>query len=365
LDELEEIFAMKIFMIPKNHEYINKLTRGLERIGVEVMLLKPFHYSSMTNLFKLIRYGGRGYNLIHVHWLYIFPHRLVMKLFTRLTRLLGVKVVWEVHNILPHGWREIDRKISREFLENADGLILHSRQDLERIRESLGVDPGQPYIVVPHGNFIGSYRNDIGREAARNRLQIDPGENVLLCFGFIRKNRGYECLLDAMERVGNIALVIAGRIEDKDVYQEIVRRAKDNPKVRLFTGWIPDDDIQVYFNACDVVVLPYTEITTSGVVPLAYSFGKPVITTSIGGMTEIVSEETGKLVPPGDSDRLALAIREIFGEDYEKKGKFAYRFAEENLSWDRNIEAMVGLYGLVCNSRGTAKGRKQEQNTSH
>ena len=351
---------MKIFMIPKNHEYVNKLTRGLERKGVEVMQLKPFHYSSLTNLFKLFLYRGRGFNLIHVHWLYIFPHRLVMKFFTRLIRLLGVKVVWEVHNILPHGWREIDRKISREFLVNADGLILHSRQDLERIRESLGVDPGQPYIVVPHGNFIGSYRNGIGREAARHRLQIDAVEKVLLCFGFIRKNRGYDCLLDAMERVENIALIIAGRIEDKDVYQKIVRRAKDNPRVRLFTGWIPDDDIQVYFNACDVVVLPYTEITTSGVVPLAYSFSRPVITTSIGGMTEIVSEETGKLVPPGDADRLAQAIQEIFGEDYEKMGKFAYRFAEEKLSWERNIESMMGLYEMVGSLRGAEKDRKEK-----
>ena len=351
---------MKIFMIPKNHEYIKKLTRGLEGKGLEVMQLKPFHYSSMTNLFKLIRYGGRGYNLIHVHWLYIFPHHLVMKFFMGLTRLLGVKVVWEVHNILPHRWREIDRDNSREFLENADGLILHSRQDLERIRESLGVDPSQPFIVVPHGNFIGSYRNDIGREAARNRLQIDPGEKVLLCFGFIRRNRGYECLFDAMERVEDISLIIAGRIEDKDVYQEIVRRAKDNPKVRLFTGWIPDDDIQVYFNASDVVVLPYTEITTSGVVPLAYSFKKPVITTSIGGMTEIVSEETGKLVPPEDAGRLAQAIQEIFQEDYEKMGKLAYRFAEENLSWERNIDSMIRLYDMVGNSHGAAKSRKEK-----
>lgn len=347
---------MKIFMIPRNHEYVNRLTRGLEGKGVEVIRLKPFHYSSIGNLIKMIRHGRRGFDLIHVHWLYIFPHRLVMKFFTGLTRRLGVKIVWEVHNILPHRCREIDRRISREFLENTDGLILHSRGDLDRIRETLDVDPRQPYIVVPHANFIGSYRNDIDRLAARTRLQIRPGEKVLLCFGFIRKNRGYECLLDAMERTENAILVIAGRIEDKEVHQEIVRRTKDNPKVRLFTGWIPDDDIQVYFNACDVVVLPYTEITTSGVVPLAYSFMKPVITTSIGGMKEIVTPETGKVVPPGDAGRLADAIRAIFLEDYENMGKFAYRFAEENLSWERNIDSMIRFYDRVRNSEAEVGG---------
>jgi len=339
---------MKVFMIPRNHEYINRLTRGLEGKGVEVIRLKPFHYSSLNNLAKIIWYGGRrGYDLIHVHWLYIFPHYLVMKFFTRLTRFLGIKIVWEVHNILPHRYREIDRKISREFLRSASGLILHSREDLERIRETLGVDPHQPCIVMSHGNFIGSYKNDIDRETARSRLHIGSREKVLLCFGFIRKNRGYEYLIDAMERTEGISLIIAGKIEDKDVYREIVHRTRDNPKVRIYTGWIPDDEVQLYFNACDVVILPYTKITTSGVVPLAYSFSKPVITTSIGGMKDIVNQETGVIVPVGDSVRLSEAINAIFREDYKKMGKSAYLYAERNMSWDRNVEAMHDFYEKI------------------
>lgn len=339
--------TMKIFMIPKNHEYIRKLDAGLSARGVTVRLLKPFHYSSLTNLLMLILYRGLGYGLIHVHWTYIFPHLVAMRLFNGLTRLLGIRVVWEVHNILPHRHSEADRKISREFLERADGLVLHSVNDLERIREELRVEPDKPFVVAPHGNFIGSYPNDIGRDAARSRLGIGVDEKVLLCFGFIRRNRGYDLLLDAMERSEGLTLLIAGRVEDRDVHQDILRRAKGNPKIRLFTGWIPDEEIQVYFNASDVVVLPYTEITTSGVVPLAYSFRKPVITTSIGGMKEIVSEDTGRLVPPGDAGLLAEAIRSIFEEDLEKMGNMAFRFAEEKLGWERNIDSMIRLYDSI------------------
>lgn len=338
---------MKIFMIPRNHEYINRVVGGMKRRGVEVVLLKPFHYSTPSNLLRMLMERGRGCDLVHVHWLYIFPHRLVMEFFSSWTRMLGIKVIWEVHNILPHNWTESDRTISRRFVERADGLILHDRQDLDRIRELLCIDPVKPHVVAPHGNFIGSYRNDMTRDAARSKLGIGMDEKVLLCFGFIRKNRGYEYLMDALERTEGISLVIAGRIEDKDVHREIVRRADGNPGVRIFTGWIPDDDVQLYFNACDVVVLPYTEITTSGVLPLAYSFGKPVITTSIGGMNNMVTRKTGRVVPPKDSARLAEAIRGIFCENTEEMGKFAFLFAEENLSWDRNIDAMIDLYGRV------------------
>lgn len=343
-------------MIPRNHEYVNKLRHHLRSKGVTVVLLKPFHYSSLNNILKIIYHRIKGSRIIHVHWLYIFPHELVMRCFCVFAESMNMKIIWEVHNILPHGYKEIDRTISRTFFHRADGIVFHSHEDVGRIKDLLGVDSDKPYIVMPHGNFIGSYRNDTEKQAARSLLQIDPGAKVLLCFGFLRKNRGYDCLLDAVERIRNVILILAGRVEDKEVHRELVRRTKDQPNVRLYTGWIPNDDVQIYFNACDVVVLPYSEITTSGVAPLAYSFKRPVITTSIGGMKEIVTEETGMIVPPKDPRALAAAIESVLKKDYVGMGENAYRFAVEKLDWGKNVEKLIAFYGAVMSLRAKRTG---------
>jgi glycosyltransferase involved in cell wall biosynthesis len=118
--------------------------------------------------------------------------------------------------------------------------------------------------------------------------------------------------------------------------------------------------VQVYFNACDFVVLPYTEITTSGVIPLAYAFSRPVITTDIGGLRDVVNKETGILVPVADAHALRGAMERLFVADLEKMGRDAHDFAEKEFSWESNAQKIKRLYELVTDSKLSKKICKDE-----
>jgi glycosyltransferase involved in cell wall biosynthesis len=339
----------KVFFIPKNHEYVRKLKQHLEKTGVSVVLLKPFHYSSFTNLLKIIYFRLKGYRIIHVHWLYIFPFGFVMKGFYYFCKGLGIKVIWEMHNILPHGYAENDKDNCRWFYEKVDAIIFHSEHDIRRAKDLLNTDADKIHTTIPHGNFNGSYENTISRKEARRHLNIPDNERALLCFGFIRQNRGYEYLVEAVKDMENTIVVIAGKADDKDVCKKLLAYEERLPQLRVFVKWIPDEEIQYYFNACDIVVLPYTDITTSGVIPLAYAFSRPVITTNIGGLRDIVNDDTGIIVPARDVEALRNAIENIFSRDLLAMGKCAYEYSRKEFSWERNVQKIRELYELMTN----------------
>jgi glycosyltransferase involved in cell wall biosynthesis len=340
----------KIFFIPKNHEYVRRFKQHLEKASISVVLLKPFHYSSFTNLLKIIFFRLKGYRIIHVHWLYIFPFGFVMKGFFYFCKGLGIKVIWEMHNILPHGYADSDKKQCRWFYEKSDAIIFHSGHDIQRAKDLLGTNTDKIHTIIPHGNFNESYENTISKEKARNNLNIPDNSRALLCFGFIRKNRGYEYLLDAVKDMENTIVVIAGKLEDKDVYRNLLAYEKRLPQLRLFVKWIPDEEIQYYFNASDIVVLPYTDITTSGVIPLAYAFSRPVITTNIGGLRDIVNYDTGVIVPARDVEALRNAIENIFSRDLLAMGKCAFEYSRKEFSWEHNVQKIKELYELITNN---------------
>ena len=348
-DAIKAMQSNKVFFIPKNHEYVRKLKEHLEKAGVSVVLLKPFHYSSFTNLLKIIVFRLKGYRIIHVHWLYIFPFGSVMKGFYYFCKGLGIKVIWEMHNILPHGYAENDKNNCQWFYEKADAIIFHSGHDIQRAKDLFNTDMDKIHTIIPHGNFNGSYENTISKKEARRHLNIPDNDRALLCFGFIRKNRGYEYLIEAVKDMESTIVVIAGKPEDKDVCKKLLAYEKRLPQIRLFVKWIPDEEIQYYFNASDIVVLPYTDITTSGVIPLAYAFSRPVITTNIGGLKDIVNGDTGIIVPTKDVEALRNAIENIFSRDLLAMGKCAYEYSRKEFSWESNAQKIKELYELMRN----------------
>jgi len=342
---------IKIIMIPRNHEYIKQLKRSLEKIDVDVKLLKPFHYSSLTNIIKMLYLRLKGYKIIHVHWLYIFPFKFVMMAFYYFCKGIGLKIVWEMHNIVSHSGKEKDLVNSQWFYDKADAIIFHSQDDVFRTKDILKKNETEDkkYIVIPHGNFNKSYENRISKKDARITLGIPDQDRVILCFGFIRKNRGYEYLLEAVKGRPNTTIVIAGKLQDKDVYKKLLDYKKIIPTLKLFAQWIPDNEIQLYFNACDIVVLPYSDITTSGVIPLAYAFSRPVVTSAIGGIKDIVNDNTGLLVPIKNVGALRNAIDKILALDFESMGNYARQYAERQFNWDSNAVKIKELYGSLCN----------------
>jgi glycosyltransferase involved in cell wall biosynthesis len=334
-------------MIPRSHPYTRELKRALQQEKVQVVSLQPFHYATPINILKLLFGRISGYKIIHVHWLYISPLGFIMKGFYFFCRFLQIKIVWEMHNIVPHEGNASERVLSRWFYEQVDAVIFHSQDDIIRSKKMLQSSVDKRHIVIPHGHFHQAYENTLSKKEARGILNIPLNRRVLLCFGILRNYRGYEYLIEATRDMTGVDLLVVGRKHDRAVYDDLIKTQKQMPHLRVITGWIPDHEVQIYFNASDIVVLPYTEITTSGVTLLAYAFSKPVISTDVGGMKEVVNEKTGILVPHRNGEALRCAIDKMFAMDYEALGKNAREYAEKECSWEANAKKIKTLYESI------------------
>lgn len=340
---------MKVLMFPHDHEYIHRLKRNLESRGAKISLCQPFHYATPWNFIKLFFSRLFGYKIVHVHWIYVFPFVWLMKFFVFLSKKLGYKFVWTIHNIVPHKHTAKDVEKSRWFYEQVDHRFIHYESNIPELEKMLGVKADN-LTVIYHPNFNDSYPNEICSQKAREILGIPINKKVLLCFGQIRADRGISYFVEALKELGNdfVGLVV-GEKKDKKTFRFLKDAEGNIPNLEVVEGYVPDDLVQLYFNACDVVVLPYTKITTSGVALLAYAFSRPVISTKTGGVPEVVTNEVGILIPPKNVNALKKAIKRIFEMDYKKMGEGAYRLAKEKFTWEKLAEQTIKVY-MSCSN---------------
>ena len=131
---------------------------------------------------------------------------------------------------------------------------------------------------------------------------------------------------------------------NKEAYEQLIRKTGTEQAITLVDGYLPDDEVEPYFAAADLCVLPYESATQSGVIQIAYSFGLSVVATDVGGLPEVVLDgETGFVVPPKDVKALADAVVRFFEEN--RAAAFRERIKEEDsrYSWDRMLEHVDNL----------------------
>ncbi len=254
------------------------------------------------------------------------------------------------HNVFPHERFPFDRLLAKMVLRQGDSFIVQSGKDGEDLKTIL---PDAVYEQTVHPTYNAFKFEEMSKEEGRRRLNIAPDRKLLLFFGFVREYKGLKYILEAMPRIAekqkNISLLIVGDFgsqENKGFYEKIIEKNGINDYVEIYDGYIPDKEIEKFFAACDLVVLPYESATQSGIVQIAYGFEKPVVVTNVGGLPDVVNDgRTGYIVEPGNPKALAEAVNRYFDEQKEAEfeenvKKEAYRF-----SWDRMVETVERLFG--------------------
>ena len=217
------------------------------------------------------------------------------------------------------------RVITRNF---SKAIIVHGKF-LQNILHEQGVPLNRIYIV-PHGDF--SYFTKWSNPAITEEL-------ALLYFGLINEYKGIEYLILAAPKIiahfPEVKIIIAGQ-GDFSPYRKLIKM-EDN--FEILNTYIPDDQVAHLFERAAVIVLPYTDASQSGVIPVAYSFKKPVIASSVGSLPEVVDDgKTGFIIPPHNSERLAESAIILLSDEKLRKemGENAYKKMKQELSWDRN-----------------------------
>ena len=259
-----------------------------------------------------------------------------------LATLLGeIPLLITCHNVFPHERFPLDRFLTRMVLKRADGYIVQSHLDE---KDLLTVKPDANYVVTPHPTYNAFKMKNMSRAEARELLAVGHDSPMLLFFGFVREYKGLKYLLDALpevkKRIPDISLWVVGDFgDDKDVYLEQIERNRIGDNIRLVEGYVPDQEVEKYFAAADLVVLPYVSATQSGIVQIAYGFDKPVVVTDVGGLPDVVRhKETGYVVPSENAREIAGAIVSFYLEDRETDWEGNIRKQAAEFSWETMVE---------------------------
>jgi len=252
------------------------------------------------------------------------------------------RVVAILDNLIPHERRPFDLSLTRYFMGAVDAYVAMSRS----VREDLLVeDPNASCLLVPHPVFH-TFGERIEKGEARRRLGLDPGARLLLFFGFVRDYKGLDVLLDAMPRIsretGAHLYVLGEFYSAREKTTAQIESLGIGPQVTLRDGYVPDEEVGLYFSAVDAIVLPYRSATQSGIVPIAYQLERPVLCTDVGGLAEIVLDgETGLVVPPEDPESLASAVKRFYDEGLEERCVPRIQVEKRRYSWERMASAVV------------------------
>lgn len=236
----------------------------------------------------VIHYDWISRYFLRRHRIWTWVHAPVFILEIAIVRyLFGCRVVWTMHNLSAHdqGEDRVEQWVRRCFASLCDWIRVFDQSTVERASDFLGIDESV-FHVIPEGSYVGYYPNSIDKRLARERLRLGFDDFVLLYFGQIRPYKGIEDLIDAFETVRrpNWRLLMAGRPLDERYTDEIVARSAKALAVSLFMEFIADIEVQTFFNASDVVVLPFKKVENSGTAILAMGFGKPVIAPRLGAL---------------------------------------------------------------------------------
>ncbi|WP_430895841.1 MULTISPECIES: glycosyltransferase [unclassified Paraflavitalea] len=244
------------------------------------------------------------------------------------------KIVAITDNIIPHEKRPGDRPFTRYFLKSCDGFVTMSTKVLNDLRS---FEKNKPAKEVKHPLYD-NFGEAVLKSTAKNQLGIDVNQPIVLFFGFIRKYKGLDLLLDAISLLKqkgqlNFKLLVAGEYyEESAFYLNKIKDLGIENDVIQRTEFIPDSEVRYYLSAADLVVQPYRNATQSGVTPLAYHFEKPMIVTNVGGLPSLVPHNKVGLVCEPNAESIADAIIRYFelGEEFflphlrEEKSKYSW-----------------------------------------
>ena len=253
------------------------------------------------------------------------------------------KVISIVDNMIPHEKRMGDRLLTQYFVKTVDGFIAMS----EKVKNDIKTFSHKPVSISPHPIF-NHFGDPITKMEARKQLGLPQEKKIILFFGYIRKYKGLDLLIQAMSSESikklNIQLMIVGEFyEDARTYHDLVISLGLQNQISFYSNYIPDGEVKNYVCSADFIIQPYKNATQSGVTPLAYHFEKPMLVTNVGGLADTVPNlKTGIVVEP-TTNAIVKGIETLYelGENH-----FIPNIIEEKkkYSWAQMTEKFLALY---------------------
>lgn len=232
----------------------------------------------------------------------------------RRIRIAGHRIVWTVHNVMPHEtrWPDHDRRIHQMVADAADVIHVMTAQSQALCAPYYTWDAGKE-LRVAHPSYVGAHADWLDRTQARAEWRIAEDEVVFLSFGAVLGYKGHAALMSAFDAARaatsrRLRLLVAGAPADESLARSLRLWAHGRSDVTLDLRTIASDEIQYFFRAADVAVCPYERTLNSGAALMATSFGLPVIGPRVGGFVDNIGEAAALLYDPRDAQGLTDAL---------------------------------------------------------
>jgi glycosyltransferase involved in cell wall biosynthesis len=203
----------------------------------------------------------------------------------------GTRVIWTAHNLRSHGhlYPSVERWFWAAFTSMLDGWISLSKFCREEGRRRFPALRSLPCVVVPHGHYRDAYPSTASRTDARRKLGIATEARVILFLGSVSRYKNVPHLVKTFRRasIEDSVLVVAGQPASNGDRLRVRKVAQESQNIRLHLTYVPMEELQVFFAATDLVVLPYSEISNSGSAILALSFSRPTLVPAQGSLPEL------------------------------------------------------------------------------
>ena len=226
------------------------------------------------------------------------------------------KILFITENFISHEGNFIDKRLTDIGLKNASSFMVLSNiveKEVMMIANGRNVYKSELPIYDCY-----SRDDKTSTENIRKQFGFSQNDKVLLFFGYVRKYKGLDLLIDAFpiikNSIPNAKLLIVGEFYDSpDFYLNKIKQLQIEKDTVVVNQFVPNEEVGKYYKACDLVILPYRSATQSGILNVAYGFSKPVLVTNVGGLSEFVEDKkTGLIIRPDSPQEIASGVSEFF-----------------------------------------------------
>lgn len=258
------------------------------------------------------------------------------------------KIIALLDNIIPHERRPGDRALTAYFVNSVHAFIAMSRsvlQDLETF------DSEKPRLFSPHPVFD-NFGRTISREAALEKLGLDPQYRYILFFGLVREYKGLDIMINAFAgeelRKMKIKLLVAGEFYiPRAPYDELIKKHGLQQDVIIHPHFVNDSDVATWFCASDIIAQPYRSATQSGVTQIGYHFNKPMLVSNVGGLPEIIPHGKGGYVVNPEAKEVREALLDFFRNKRYDEFVKGIKAEKRKFSWDIMVKNFFTLAGKI------------------
>jgi|TARA_B110000902_G_scaffold199464_1_gene226449 glycosyltransferase involved in cell wall biosynthesis len=325
------------FLFPGKTQYEEgEGPKDIEIIPI-VNSINPFNWFKVASRIKK---ENPDYVIIR-YWLPFMAPCLgtVAKLIRKTTKVFAI-----TDNVIPHEKRIGDSLLTKYFVKSSDAFLTLSSSVLDDLKQFTDT---KEKIFIPHPIYD-SFGDIVEKSTAKEKLGLNENGKYLLFFGFVRKYKGLDIMLEVMadKRIQDLGvkLIVAGEFYDnKEEYIAQINSLNISDYVILRTDFILEDQVKDYFCASDMITQTYRTATQSGVTQIAYHFEKPMLVTNVGGLAEIVPHNKVGYVCDIDTKQIADYIVEFYTENKEKEFSDNTKEEKKRFTWKVLVEGIDSL----------------------